>query len=217
MYDYWLPASCAGFCEKVYKQKEKVVSEKYRNLIDKIIYGLVADSTINSADVEAYKFGLEITILKAFHYVSYIAIALCMNKLLEFAVIFVVFYIFRRNTGGYHAQTRIGCYLFSCVVIFLSLFTTEISFSWQGAAIISILDIFILLILSPVQNSNRNLDTEDIEYFRHRLRILSVIFYVVYIATIGLKAEYFITLYTIGLTMDTFLTILGKLQSIKQS
>lgn len=192
------------------------MGEIYRNLIDKITYGLVADSTINSADVEAYKFGLEVTILKVFHYVSYIAIALCMNKLLELAVIFVVLYIFRRNTGGYHAQTRIGCYLFSCAVIFLSLFATGISFSWRGAAIISILDIIILLILSPVQNSNRNLDAEDIEYFRHRLRILSVIFFVIYIATIGIKAGYFITLYTIGLTMDTFLTILGKLQSIKQ-
>ncbi len=193
------------------------MGEKYRNLIDKITYGLVADSTINSADVEAYKFGLEMTILKAFHYVSYIAIALCMNKFLEFVALFVVFYIFRRNTGGYHAQTRIGCYLFSCVVIFLSLFATEISFSWQGAAIISIIDIFILLTLSPVRNINRNLDTEDIEYFRHRLRILSVIFFVVYIVTIGLKAGYFITLYTIGLSMDTLLTILGKLQSLKQS
>lgn len=193
------------------------MGKKYRNLIDKITYGLVADSTINFADVEAYKFGLEVTILKAIHYVSYIAIALCMNKLLELAVIFVVLYIFRRNTGGYHAQTRIGCYLFSCAVIFLSLFATRISFSWRGAAIISILDIIILLILSPVQNSNRNLDTEDIEYFRHRLRILSVIFFVVYIATIGLMAGYFITLYTIGLTMDALLTILGKLQSIKQS
>lgn len=193
------------------------MDEKYRNLIDKITYGLVADNSIASKDLEAYKFGLEVTILKAFHYVSYIAIALCMKKFLEFVIIFAVLYAFRRNTGGYHAQTRIGCYLFSCTVIFLSLFATGISFSWWGAAIISILDIIILLILSPVQNSNRNLDTEDIEYFRHRLRILSVIFFVVYIATIGLKAEYFITLYTIGLTMVTFLTILGKLKSIKQS
>ncbi len=217
MYDYWLSASCAGFCEKVYKQKEKVVSEKYRKLIDKITYGLVADNSIDTADVEAYKFGLEVTILKTFHYVSYIAIALCMNKLLEFAVIFVVFYIFRHNTGGYHAQTRIGCYLFSCVVIFLSLFATELIFSWRVAAMISILDIIVLLILSPVRNSNRNLDTEDIEYFRHRLKILSVIFFVVYIVTIGLKAEYFITLYTIGVTTDTLLTIIGKLQSIKKS
>lgn len=139
------------------------------------------------------------------------------EKIIEFVVIFAVLYAFRRNTGGFHAKTRIGCYLFSCAVIFLSLLATEINFSWQGAAVISILDIIILLILSPVKNSNRNLDTEEIEYFRHRLRMLSVIFSVVYIVTLGLKAGYLITLYTIGLTMDTLLTILGKLQFIKQS
>ena len=193
------------------------MGEKYRNLIDKIAYRLVADNSIDFADVEAYKFGLDVTILKVFHYISYIAIALCMKKYLEFVIIFAVLYAFRRNTGGFHAKTKVGCYLFSCVVIFLSLLATGVSFSWWGAVMLSILDIIALLILSPVQNSNRNLDTDDIEYFRHRLRILSVIFLVVYIATIRLKAEHFITLYTIGLTMDTFLTILGKLQFIKKS
>lgn len=192
----------------------KSVSEA---LVDRILDKLIENNSIDAADAEVYKFGVETILLKALHYTSYFVIALCMNKFLEFAIIFAVFYIFRRNTGGYHAQTRIGCYLFSCAVIFLSLFATELSFSWQGAAIISILDIIILLILSPVQNSNRNLDTEEIVYFRHRLRILSVIFFVVYIGTIGLKLGYFITLYTIGVTMDTLLTILGKLQSIKQS
>ncbi len=193
------------------------MGEKYKKLIDKITYGLVEDNSIDAVDVEAYKFGLEVTILKVFHYVSYITIALCMKKIPEAVIVFAVLYAFRRSTGGFHAKTRIGCYLFSCAVIFLSLFATELSFSWQGAAIISILDIIILLILSPVQNSNRNLDTEEIVYFRHRLRILSVIFFVVYIGTIGLKLGYFITLYTIGVTMDTLLTILGQLQSIKQS
>ncbi len=186
-------------------------------LVNKIIGNLIENSSIDVTDVEVYKFGVETILLKALHYTSYLIIALCMNKLLELAIIFVVFYTFRRNTGGYHAQTRIGCYLFSCAVIFLSLFATEVNFSWQGAAIISILDIIILLILSPVKNSNRNLDEEDEEYFKHRLKILSVIFSVVYIATLGLRAKYFIALYTIGLTMDTLLTILGKLQSIKQS
>ncbi|MDE6663360.1 MAG: accessory gene regulator B family protein [Lachnospiraceae bacterium] len=181
-------------------------------LVDKIIDNLIENNSIDVADVDVYKFGVETTLLKALHYTSYFVIALCMNKFLEFAIIFAVFYVFRRNTGGCHARTRIGCYLFSCAVIFLSLFATELNFSWWGAAIISILDIVVLLVLSPVQNSNRNLDTEEIEYFRHRLRILSAIFVVVYIATIGLRIGYFITLYTIGLTMDTLLTILGKLQ-----
>lgn len=186
-------------------------------LVDKIIKNLIENNSIDVADVEVYKFGVETILLKVLHYTSYFVIALCMNKLIEFVIIFAVFYIFRRNTGGYHAQTRIGCYLFSCAVIFLSLFATELTFSRWGAVMVSILDTIVLLILSPVRNSNRNLDMDEIACFRHRLRILSVIFVVVYIATIILGTEYFTTLFTIGLTMDTVLTILGAMQSLNQS
>lgn len=185
--------------------------------VDKIIENLIGNNLVDFADEEMYRFGIEVTMLKVLHYTSYLVIALCMNKLFAFAVIFTVFYIFRRNTGGFHAKTRIGCYLFSCAAIFLSLFATDLNFNWWIAATITILDLIILLILSPVHNRNRNLDTEEIEYFKRRLKVLSVFFFVVYIGTIGLKAGYFITLYTIGLTMDTLLTILGKLQCIRES
>lgn len=192
------------------------MGEKYRNLIDRITYGLVEDESIDAADVEAYKFGLEVTILKAIHFVSYIAIALCMKKFFEFIIIFALFYVFRRNTGGFHAQTRIGCYLFSCAVIFLSLLVTELSFAWWGMAVVSVLDLIVLLILSPVQHINRKLDAEDIACFRRRLKIISLAFLIIYAVTSGLGGLYLVKLYTIGATMVTLLTVLGKLQSKKQ-
>lgn len=193
------------------------MGEKYSNLIDRITYRLVEDKSIDAADVEAYKFGLEVTILKAVHFTSYIAIALCMKKFLQFVIIFAVLYAFRRNTGGFHARTRIGCYLFSCAVIFLSLFVTELSFAWWGMAAVSVLDLIGLLILSPVQHINRKLDVEDIACFRRRLKIISLVFLIIYVVTSGLGGLYLVKLYTIGVTMDTLLTVLGRLESIKQS
>lgn len=189
----------------------------YEHIVDKIMYSIIESKLISAEDADAYRFGTEVTLLKSIHFVSYLIMAVYMRKTFEFFVIFAVFILFRRNTGGFHAQTRIGCFFFSCTMVFLSLFATELNISWWVAATISIIDIIVLLKLSPIQNSNRNLDSEDIVCFRHRLRILSVIFSVVYIATLGLRGKYFIALYTIGLTMDTLLTILGKLQSIKQS
>lgn len=186
-------------------------------LVDKIVDNLIKNNSIDAADVDAYKFGVEVTMLKALHYVSYLVIALCMDKLLEFAIIFAVFYIFRRNTGGFHTQTRIGCYLFSCAAIFLSLFATELYFAWWGMMAISILDLIVLLILSPVQHVNRKLDAEDIACFRRRLKIISLAFLIIYAATSGLGGLYLVKLYTIGATMVTLLTVLGKLESAKQS
>ncbi|MDE6749042.1 MAG: accessory gene regulator B family protein [Lachnospiraceae bacterium] len=192
----------------------KNVSEVF---VDKIIENLIENNSIAVADMEVYKFGVETTILKTLHYTSYFVIALCMDKYLEFAIIFTVFYVFRRNTGGYHAHTRMGCYLFSCTVIILSLFATNLSFNWWGMTTISITNLVLLLILSPVQHINRKLDPEDIDCFRHRLKIISLVFLITYVVTTGLGEIYLIKLYTIGLTMVTLLTILGKLQSIRQN
>lgn len=193
------------------------MSEKYKCFVDKIANKLVADHTIDAAEIEAYKFGIEVTILKIIHYVSYIAIALCMRKFLEAVVIFAVLYTFRRNTGGFHAKTRLGCYAFSCAVIFLSLLSTHLSIDWRVLTAVSILDLVVLLILSPVQHSNRRMDVDDIGYFRRRLMYVSTLYAVLYIVTTGLGAEYCIALYTIGLTFNILLTIMGKLQTIKQS
>lgn len=186
-------------------------------LVNKIVDYLIKNNSINAADMDAYRFGVEATMLKALHYTSYLVIALCMDKLLEFAIIFAVFYIFRRNTGGFHARTRIGCYLFSCAVIFLSLLATELSFVWWGMTAVSVIDLIVLLILSPVQHINRKLDAEDIVCFRRRLKIISLAFIIIYAITSSLGGLYLIELYTIGATMVTLLTVLGKLESINQS
>lgn len=192
----------------------KSISE---TLVEKITEKLVENNSIDASETEVYKFGVEVTVLKVLHYTSYLMIALYMGKLIDFAVIFAVFYLFRCNTGGFHAQTRIGCYLFSCTVIFLAISATSISFSWRGMTIASILDIVALLILSPVLHKNRKLDIEDITFFRHRLRVISLLFSVIYVVTSIGKEMHFIKLYTIGITLVTLLTVLGKIQSIKQS
>lgn len=192
------------------------MNEKYKHFVDKIANKLVADHTIDATEIEAYKFGIEVTILKVIHYVSYIAIALCMRKFLEAVVIFAVLYTFRRNTGGFHAKTRLGCYVFSCAVIFLSLFATELNFAWWGMTTVSVLDLIVLLIISPVQHINRKLDAEDIACFRRRLKIISLTFLIIYAVTAGLGGLYLVKLYTIGATTVTLLTVMGKLESIKQ-
>lgn len=190
------------------------MSGVYENFIDKIAERMVADNSIDSADAEAYKFGIEVTILKFVHFISYAGMALCMKKFVEFVIIFAVFYAFRRNTGGFHAKTRLGCYLFSCAVIFLSLLATELNFRCWGTAAISILDLAVLFLLAPVQNSNRGLEEDDIKYFRHRLILISAIYLILYIVTTGLGVGYFIKMYTIGLTLAALLTGLGKMQEL---
>ena len=60
-------------------------------LVNRILEKLIENDSIDVEDVEVYKFGVETTLLKALHYSSYVLIALCRNKFVEFAIFFAVF------------------------------------------------------------------------------------------------------------------------------
>lgn len=187
----------------------------FEQLVYKIVDRMIDKKLISIEDAEVYQFGIEVTLLKTLHIISYIILAVLVGKVFDFIIIFIVFYVFRRNTGGFHAKTRGGCYVFSCAVIFLSLQATKLNIEWWFMVTITIFNLLILILISPVKNSNRGLEVDETEYFKHRLRNSSIMFVILYVVLMALKGWYYITLLTIGLFSVAFLTILGKIQSIK--
>lgn len=50
--------------------------------------------------------------LKLLHYISYLIIGIALDSLLSLFVSACIFIPLRTKAGGYHANTRIGCYFF---------------------------------------------------------------------------------------------------------
>lgn len=182
---------------------------------DKIVDRLLTDKAIDSTEAEAYRFGVEIMCLKAVHIISYVLIAALMNKIPEFLVIFGVLSIFRKNTGGFHAKTRIGCYFFSCGVIIAGLCLSGAAAfirPWMAHCLAASC-LILMWILTPVENRNRRLDLDEIRFFKHRQAWSSVIFVILYLiirmAVKDVGLPYFMVL---GLGLNTVLTVMGKLQ-----
>lgn len=184
----------------------------YEYLVDKVVGSLLKENNADVEEAEIYRFGVEVTLLKTWHVVSYFGIAACMRKIPEFIIIFGIFCAFRRNTGGFHAKTRMGCYLFSCLMVMASLAVTEGEINLSYMCGLSICELVILWFISPVKNENRPMDEEEIFHFRKRLYIISAIFTAVFIFTANLGYFYLVYLYTIALTLSTVLTVFGKMQ-----
>lgn len=184
----------------------------FDNLIKRIIDKLIEDGTIDASEADDYRFGLEVTLLKAGHYLSYLLIAFCMRKLPEFIIIFAVLCAFRRNTGGFHARTRLGCYFFSCTVILVSLLLSEVEINIFPMCVLLLFGLTMLHLLTPVQNKHRRLDDEENRCFRHRLFWLSVVLLIA-CAIMAVFGSYRLFWFlTVGVSLDAFLTILGKIQ-----
>lgn len=179
---------------------------------DRLIDRLMAEGVMDDSETEAYRFGIEMLTLKMAHMVSYILIAAVMRKIPEFLIIFSVLCVFRRNTGGFHAETRLGCYLFSCIVIGTALLLCDVPVaSWQMNALAPAL-LLIMNGCAPVRNQNRRMDDDEAACFRHRLKCETVVFSLVYVVGLAVGNMKFVYLLFIGIFVNTVLMILGKAQ-----
>lgn len=184
-------------------------------LTDKIVSCLLVDKAIDDTEAEAYKFGVEVMLLKAAHISSYMLIAAVMKKIPEFLIIFGILSFFRRNTGGFHAKTRMGCYVFSCTAIAAGLFLADgfrYVLPWQVHLFLAA-GICLMWRLTPVEHQNRKLDQEEVLFFKRRQIWDSIIFFILYItiwaAAGDIRLPYFMA---VGMGLNTVLAVLGKLR-----
>lgn len=134
------------------------------------------EKLVDEEDVDIYQFGIECMLLKVIHIATYLLIGICMEELLSLLVSGSILISLRRKAGGYHAKTRMGCYIFSCCVVFLlCLFNKTAMTSVDGIIGMIVADILILL-FAPVENENRMLELDEKILFRKQeIRLLALI------------------------------------------
>lgn len=135
-----------------------------------------SEGLVDGEDIEIYQFGLECLILKLIHIASYLLIGICMGELFSLLVSGSILISLRRKTGGYHAKTRIGCYIFSCWVVFILCLLNKIMLTFEAGTIGMIVANLLILRFAPVENVNRTLDSQEKILFRKQaIRLLSAV------------------------------------------
>lgn len=179
-------------------------------LVRGILIKIQTERFVGKEDIEIYQFGLECMLLKAVHMISYLLIGICMGELPSLLVSGGVLISLRRKAGGYHAKTRIGCYMFSCCVVFLLCLTNKIGLK-PIVGIIGMVVVNILIVLyAPVENENRALEPEEKILFRKQAIGLLVVTNVI-ILTILLIHKYLFVAYWLekGVVFAGILLMLG--------
>lgn len=141
-------------------------------MTDRILGQLIKLNIIDSEDEEIYRFGLEGLFLKIIHYSSYLIIAFILHEVIRFVIFFASFLFLRKSAGGYHAKTKGGCYISSCLTVFCMMICLRVFTDWEyslqiGSVLIMLADVCIFLI-APLGNRNRILDQEEQQIFKRR-------------------------------------------------
>lgn len=140
--------------------------------MDRLVKGILCimqvENHVDEEDLEIYHFGIECILLKLMHIVSYLLIGIFMKELLSLLVSASILIPLRRKAGGYHAKTRIGCYIFSCCIVVLLCLLNKIMMAPVAGAIGMIAADILILLFAPVENVNRVLEPDEKSLFRRQ-------------------------------------------------
>lgn len=184
-------------------------------MTDRILDQMIRLHIVDSEEAEIYRFGLEGLLLKIVHYISYLLIAILFGEVLQFLLFFAAFMVLRKSAGGYHAKTKAGCYIVSCLTVAVEVTSIKFIAAWKYAVEICLIltivaDGFILRI-APLGNHNRELDETEIRYFRKRTLIfLAVENFIIFLLFIT-KQTYCAIPVVLAIFCQMILLISGKI------
>ncbi len=154
--------------------------EKALNYISKI---LNEQKVINESDTDILKYGLSALLVSIFEITSILILSLFLGNFLNTLVFFVAFVPFRLYAGGYHAETKMKCYLVLLLVYSLFVILSEY---YTGIVPITVLEICSIIITTiivffkaPIVNVKKKVSKVEYYFYRKRSIIIMIIEFVI--------------------------------------
>lgn len=138
---------------------------------------------IDQQDITIYRYGMEVLLLSLLEIGSILCLAIMVGNFFETLVYFISFIPLRLFAGGYHASTRLRCYLLSlcAYVVFtvlLSCFSKEQHLLFSISVFIAIFSVITIFLFAPVIHANRYCEESERIHFgkvSHKIVIFDVI------------------------------------------
>lgn len=144
---------------------------------DEIVFTMIKSGFIKKEDEDIYIFGLRQLGSILLDAMIILVIGIIANQLVSLLIFIVVFGTMRRNTGGYHANSRFGCLIISALteiaaIVLISYFIPEITR-------LSIISAISILAVSPVNNTYIGLSKLEKNYYRKKTIYLTIFWIVI--------------------------------------
>lgn len=187
-------------------------------LVNRFLENLKIKGIVDNDNLEFIRYGL-------YQLANYILFWICQIILYLFfghlwdGIIFLIAFIFlRRYAGGYHANTRIRCFIYSNLISlsYVGFCNLESIYNDTLLTLLFAASIVVILIFSPIDNENKRLDEEEkIKYKSKVTKIIMIDILLVIISKyIGIEKIYNILICSVIIT--SVLVLLGYLKNKKK-
>lgn len=182
---------------------------------------LVAQGIIREEDAPIYRYGLEAMYSSFLELLSILALAALIGNFWQTVLFFAAFIPLRLYAGGYHASTRLRCFLTSLVVyaaFTIALKIVPVAWFVPLAFIGGAVSFLIIWLFAPVIHQNHRSGLKhQVRFRRISIRICVVEVSAIIVGQIlwSESALFFVAL--LGLLAETLSILAVKSQSVKQA
>ena len=173
-----------------------------KNISNGIADMLWTQGIIQEDDIDKCKYGIDLFISSFLEIISILAIAAFLGNFIETVLLFVFFVPLRIYAGGYHADTKLKCFIISLVMYGFSYTLANITPSEMFVLINIIGTLFSLimvLIMAPIIHINKNVnDIERRNYRKISIEICLVETTIILLLTMTIPKNIIVTYLTVG-------------------
>lgn len=173
-----------------------------KNISNGIADMLWTQGIIQEDDIDKCKYGIDLFISSFLEIISILAIAAFLGNFIETVLLFVFFIPLRIYAGGYHADTKLKCFIISLVMYGFSYTLANITPSEMFVLINIIGTLFSLimvLIMAPIIHINKNVnDIERRNYRKISIEICLVETTIILLLTMTIPKNIIVTYLTVG-------------------
>lgn len=180
----------------------------FDSLAEKIVKRLTYAKVIDESDRELYLFGMQQFLSAIFGLFSIFIIIMVMGELLNGVLFFAAFSVLRQYAGGYHAETKIGCYFLSIFSVTIILILVKyFVIDAVPCMIITVALLAVIILLSPVEAINKPLDQTERVVYRRRTIVIALSEFVVAVVLVclGLTKQASSIMFAYGLVVFSLL------------
>ncbi len=167
---------------------------------------LISCKVVEETDKELYSYAVHSILLSLSPLALAIGFGICMGCVRQSVMIIMPFVIIRKFSGGYHTKHAWSCLLWSCLLLLLCItISFYIKCGWE-IALVTVGAAVSLILNSPIDNVNRELDQEE----HHRYKKITTVLVLVFALTTVLLFE--CRLYTYSLCISIGIVLSAGLQ-----
>ena len=173
-----------------------------KNISNGIADMLWTQGIIQEDDIDKCKYGIDLFISSFLEIISILAIAAILGNFIETVLLFVFFIPLRIYAGGYHADTKLKCFIISLVMYGFSYTLANITPS-EMIVLINIIgtlfSLIMVLIMAPIIHINKNVnDIERRNYRKISIEICLVETTIILLLTMTIPKNIIVTYLTVG-------------------